>query len=95
MKVSSAQEMNGGLKTQGISAGPARPPAPHRQPPGPGLQTLAAAPSRVEAVPETQNEVFVWSPPPGFAGPISLSHHSRSGRQAPGQLDGDVMSPFV
>lgn len=56
--------------------------------PRPGLQSLAAALSRVEAVVETQNEVFVWSLPPGFAGPISLSHHWRSGWQAPGQLVG-------
>lgn len=47
----------------------------------------------MEAAPETQNEVFVWSLSPGFAGSISLSHHSRSGWQAPGQLlGGDYVS---
>lgn len=64
------------------------PPLPTPNPLRLGLQSLAAALSRGEAVPQTQNEVFVWSPPPGFAGPISLSHHSRSGWQAPSQLVG-------
>ena len=80
--------MNRGLKTQRISASPAWPPALHPQPAARGRQSLAAAPSRVETVPETQNEVFVWSLPPAFAGSISLSQYSRSGWQAPGQLVG-------
>lgn len=88
LKVSSAQEVNRGLKTQRISTSPAWPPAPLPQPPAQGLQSLAAAPSRVGTAPETQNEVFVWSLPPAFAGSISLSQHLRSGWQAPGQLVG-------
>lgn len=40
-----------------------------------GLLSLAAAWTGVEAAPETQNEVFVWSLPPRSIGPISLSHH--------------------
>ena len=88
LKVSFAQEVNRGLKTQKISASPAWASAPLPPACCPGLRSLAAAPSRVEAAPPTQNEVFVWSLPPGYAASISLSHHLRSGWQAPGQLVG-------
>lgn len=77
----------GDLRPKGsgqVRPGPAAArPSPALGPPAPGSCPVQGGGSA-----ETQNEVFVWSLPPGFAGPVSLSHHSRSGWQTPGWLVG-------